>query len=151
MLHHLNLLLVPLIILLFTVVYYFKNRNLYNEDLLLVNPISLLIVVLSITVIIRNYASAAKQKRKSIGAAPLASERPFKTIAVYFVTTVLYLISIYYIGMAVSTFLFLLAGMYILEVRNKKELFLVGLCVSACLYFIFSYFLKVNLPEGIFF
>jgi len=151
MAHHLNLLLVPSIILIFTAVYYFKNLNLYSEDLLLVNPISLLIVILSITVIVRNYVCSAKKEKESCGTAPLTSERPLKTIAIYFITTMFYMISINYIGMATATFLFLIIGMYILGVRSKKVLILAGLCVSVILYLFFSYFLKVSLPEGIFF
>jgi len=66
------------------------------------------------------------------------------------VIALIYLFIMQYIGFYIATLLFLFVTMKYLGQKNNIVTALISLCVGSIIYGIFSMFLKIPLPEGIF-
>ena len=66
------------------------------------------------------------------------------------VIALIYLFIMQYIGFYISTVMFLFVTMKYLGQKNNFYTLLISICVGSIIYGIFSTFLKIPLPEGIF-
>ncbi|WP_058486101.1 tripartite tricarboxylate transporter TctB family protein [Defluviitalea phaphyphila] len=73
----------------------------------------------------------------------------YKKIFIYIIMIGIYIFVIDKIGYIISTILFIIISLLFLKVRNKVVLILLPIITTALMYFLFTKFLMVILPSGI--
>lgn len=67
------------------------------------------------------------------------------------ITTIGFIYIIPRLGFFISTFLFMVTGMYILGIRDSKKFILAPIIIVIFIYIVFKMILNLPLPQGIFF
>jgi sterol desaturase/sphingolipid hydroxylase (fatty acid hydroxylase superfamily) len=103
--------------------------------------LAIILVFLALALILQN-------RKKGEVPAPFWPERtwlrPILGVAIF----LLYAFSLGYLGFILTTFLFLVVWMWVIERVRWLTIMTLALGVTAVIYFIFEYFLEVPLPAG---
>ncbi len=114
-------------------------------------PRLLCVVLVGICAIsaINTYAKkvSAKEKQQSISTAL----KNHKTPILFFIMIGLYIFALTHIGFFVSSCIFVLSSMYLLNYRNKLVMFIWSPMLCAIIWLIFGMFLNVPMPQGMLF
>jgi putative tricarboxylic transport membrane protein len=105
--------------------------------------LALILILLSLALILQNRARGGASK-------PFWAERTWLRPLLGIVIFTLYAFFLGYIGFILTTFLFLIIWMWVIERIRWVTLLSISVGVTAVLYFIFEYFLEVPLPTGFF-
>ncbi len=105
--------------------------------------LALILILLSLALILQSRAKGGTPK-------PFWAERAWLRPLLGIVIFTLYAFSLGYIGFILTTFLFLIIWMWVIERIRWKTILSISVGVTAVLYFIFEYFLEVPLPTGFF-
>lgn len=143
-------LILPLLFLVFTLLYFRETHHLLSSDaMLLVRFILLGVLLLSGILIARQITFSTAG---SSGGRGEETPAPFsdhtKKIAWFIVLTTLSLLLLRYVGYVITFVVYSILMMYILGVRDKKWLVFVPLVLLSFLYFLFQIWLTVPLPKG---
>ena len=105
--------------------------------------LALILILLSFSLILQNRAKGGSYK-------PFWAERAWLRPLLGIVIFNLYAFFLGYIGFILTTFLFLIIWMWVIERIRWLTITSISIGVTAVLYFIFEYFLEVPLPTGFF-
>jgi putative tricarboxylic transport membrane protein len=105
--------------------------------------LALVLVILSLALILRSRTKGGTSK-------PFWAERTWLRPLLGVIIFILYAFFLGYIGFILTTFLFLIIWMWVIERIRWVTILSISVGVTAVLYFIFEYFLEVPLPTGFF-
>jgi len=106
--------------------------------------LSAMLALASIALIVQALRGKALKDLESI------DKRGFIRATITLVIALIYLFIMQYIGFYIATVIFLFATMKYLGQKNNLMTLFISICVGSIIYGIFSLFLKIPLPEGIF-
>jgi putative tricarboxylic transport membrane protein len=109
--------------------------------------IAFLLIGFSILLLIRSFSSLLTRKEKNDKRLTLGTPVVFY----FFSVNIVYIFSIYFMGLHLANVLYLLGSLYLLGQKNIVIGFLYSLSIVALLYLVFVGFLHVPVPKGIFF
>ena len=132
--------IVPLVIAVATAVFFLGVRGAEPIDLVFINPLILFISILLAIVLFKIV------RNPSLKLADVVDKKPVRSSALFIGLMLLLLIGLGWIGFFVSLFLFQVAGMWILGVREKKLLLIVPLGVLVGVYLVFIQLLGLHFP-----
>jgi len=89
-----------------------------------------------------------QSRKKEGGSVPFWPERTWLRPLLGAVIFLLYALSLGYLGFILTTFLFLVVWMWVVERIRWSTIITISVAVTAVLYLIFEYFLEVPLPTG---
>ena len=105
--------------------------------------LALVLVILSLALILRSRTKGGSSK-------PFWAERTWLRPLLGVIIFILYAFFLGYIGFILTTFLFLIFWMWVIERIRWVTILSISVGVTTVLYFIFEYFLEVPLPTGFF-
>jgi len=105
--------------------------------------LALILILLSLALILENRTKDGSSK-------PFWVERTWLRPLLGVIIFTLYAFFLGYIGFILTTFLFLVIWMWVIERIRWVTILSISVGVTAVLYFIFEYFLEVPLPTGFF-
>ena len=105
--------------------------------------LALILILLSLALILENRTKGGSSK-------PFWAERTWLRPLLGVIIFILYAFFLGYIGFILTTFLFLVIWMWVIERIRWVTILSISVGVTAVLYFIFEYFLEVPLPTGFF-
>ena len=105
--------------------------------------LALILILLSLALILENRTKGGPSK-------PFWPERTWLRPLLGVIIFTLYAFFLGYIGFILTTFLFLVIWMWVIERIRWVTILSISVGVTAVLYFIFEYFLEVPLPTGFF-
>jgi putative tricarboxylic transport membrane protein len=105
--------------------------------------LALVLVILSLALILHGRTKGGSSK-------PFWAERTWLRPLLGVIIFILYAFFLGYIGFILTTFLFLIIWMWVIERIRWVTILSISVGVTAVLYFIFEYFLEVPLPTGFF-
>jgi putative tricarboxylic transport membrane protein len=109
--------------------------------------IAFLLIGFSFLLLIRSFSSLLTRKEKNDKRLTLGTPVVFY----FFSVNIVYIFSIYFIGLHLANVLYLSGSLYLLGQKNIVIGFLYSLSIVAFLYLVFVGFLHVPVPKGIFF
>lgn len=108
-------------------------------------------IILGIVLIIKSYFSLKKEKEtgdSSVG----FSYRKFFIVAVTLMGTLIYVMSLDYLGYIIATSAFIMIFSFLFDSSTKKWLYpVVGVAITLVIYLLFSTALHIPLPQGLLF
>ena len=133
--------IVPVIMLIFVLMYAFSAYNLSKESLAFPGPF---LIVLFITCIY-SIAKCCILRTSVENCSALMSSK----IVVFILSVGLFISTISYLGIYIAIPLFLVVSMLILGVRNYRLLIFVPVLITAMIHYLFVEFLKRPLSAGV--
>jgi hypothetical protein len=132
--------IVPLVIAVGTAVFFFDVRGAEPIDLVFIDPLIFFIATLLAIVLFKIV------RNPSIKLADVVANKTMRSSILFIGLMLLLLIGLGWIGFFVSLFLFQVAAMWILGVREKISLLAVPLCVLVSVYLVFNQLLGLRFP-----
>ena len=105
--------------------------------------LALVLIILSLVLILQ-------RRTKGVSSNPFWAERAWLRPLLGVIIFILYAFFLGYIGFILTTFLFLIIWLWVIERIRWVTIFSISVGVTAVLYLIFEYFLEVPLPTGFF-
>lgn len=128
----------PLVFLVFGIWIRVSTLSMTKRDSVFPNLVAYMVIVISIIDLVSVYRKSEHKNRfQGINAPKL-----FQSLAAMF----LYVILLKKIGFVIDTLLLSAFTMWVLDYRNYKRLPLISVLITAAVFVIFYYFLKVPLP-----
>lgn len=141
---------------------FFKNKEIYSILFIYIVSISffkqsinmkadagLFPKLLSIIIFILNTLYLFNALKKKVKLDKLKEEISIKKFYKMLLLSILYIILIKIIGFILSSFIFLIISMKILEVKNNKIVIFISIITTLTIYICFSIFLNVPMPTGL--
>lgn len=148
-----NRLSVPVLLLVFILTYYFEVRDIPSSELILIQPVTIIMIILTFTVIfieVKNWRKIDFSSESPVGEEnPDVHAKLTRKLAIYITSIALYLIMLNYIGFIISSLIFVPSLLYLLGTKSMKLNIAIGFGVTVFVYLLFDVWLGINLPEGI--
>lgn len=141
----------PMIVFIFTVVFYFSSRGLREESVMYPHIIMWLIgifLVINISITVWQWSRKVKAKADP-EANPIWVDKFTKGL-VTFLATIAYILIMPRVGFSVTTLAYMLGVTYYLGARRWHTIVVVGV-IFVLLYGAFILWLRVPLPQGVLF
>lgn len=136
--------IIPSAILLWSLMYIVETRGHSARDVLLIRPVVLL---LGITYLIILYNECFLKKiNNSVDNITYISSKEIKILLLM----IFYILVIQYLGFVITSFISMLAMLYVLEVKKIQHLLIFSSVSTLVLYVAFKVILMVPLPSGLF-
>lgn len=132
--------LVPLVIAVGTAVFFFDVRDAEQIDLVFIEPLVVFIVILLAIALFNIVRNSSRKSADDV------DKKPSRSSVLFIGLMLLLLIGLGWIGFFVSLFLFQVAGMWMLGVREKVSLLAVPLGVLVGIYLVFMQLLGLHFP-----
>ncbi|OGP89028.1 MAG: hypothetical protein A2156_05120 [Deltaproteobacteria bacterium RBG_16_48_10] len=145
----------PLVTLIFATAYYLEARHLSSAALLFAKSLIYLSWIFGLYCLLKEGLKiekikyAGQEKRVHLEEMPATIYKRNRSLWLA-VSILCYLILFGYIGFIITSLLFMVITMFLLGVRKILLLTVVPLSVVGFVYFLFSWWLLVPLPQGIF-
>lgn len=134
---------IPTIVLLWSIMYVVETSAYSNRDVLLIRPLFVLIAITYLIILFKEYIqSRIKDSRENVA---FISAKEMKILLLM----ITYIFVIKYLGFVLTSFLSMLAMLYILEVRKIQHLLIFSSVSTVVLYIAFKVVLMVPLPSGL--
>jgi len=139
----------PIVIYIYMITYFIEARNIGGWADILVNPVFYVATFCFIIIIINEIRSTFRGDPENDQRRVVSADWPVIRKQIFFIIgLILYLLLMPTIGFIVSTILFLLVLLYILETRNVFVLLGIPVGMSLVIFYIFTVYLRVRLPSG---
>ena len=126
-----------------SIIFFIIAQNMKGDAGLFPKLLSGLIFILNsiqlFFIIVKNTLSSKSKEDLSI-----------KKLIIIMLLCSLYVLLLKYLGFIISSILFLISSVFLLEVENKKLGIFIGICTVIVIYICFGIFLRVQIPVGIF-
>lgn len=143
MLALLKRMIIPTMILFWSAMYVIETRLHSNRDVLLIRPLFLIILVTYLIIFFKEFMH---RKDKTDTKLVFVSNKEMKIL----ILMISYIFIVKYLGFILTSFLSMLAMLYVLEVRRVSKLLAFSVVSTLILYVAFKVILMVPLPSGIF-
>lgn len=140
---------------------FFKNKEVYSITFIYIVAITffkqsmnmradagLFPKFLSISIIILNSLYLISIIKERIKIEKVKEEMSVKKFYIMLIISILYIIFIKLIGFILSSLIFLIISMKLLEVKNNKKIILISISTVLIIYICFAIFLNVPMPTG---
>jgi len=140
-----NRIIMGIIILIFSIVYYFLGINYPQQARIFPNVLTILLLIFSIIMILQglNIISSPKQLKSGI------NKREIVFLIGIAVALILYVILMNIVGFIPITIIYLISGMWYLGYREWWKNILISVLGVIFIYYIFTQIMYVPLPSGI--
>lgn len=135
--------IVPLIMLVFTIAYYVSARNLSSKSLAFPRIFLAILFMTSVYSIIKDIKVLTPEEAEE-QANPLFT----KKIILYFLAMLAFVLLLPIIGIYIAIPTFLIITMLALGLRNIKVLIMIPICVTVLIHLLFVVLLSTPLPVG---
>lgn len=134
---------IPTVVLLWSIMYVVETSSNSNRDVLLIRPLAILIAITYLIIFFKEYIHS--KIRDSSENMPFISTKEIKILLLM----IIYIFVIKYLGFVLTSFLSMLAMLYILDVRKIRHLLIFSSVSTVILYIAFKVILMVPLPSGL--
>lgn len=134
--------IIPTMILLWSLMYVIETRSHSHRDVLLVRPLFILIGITYLIIFLKEFFC---KKNVCSNDVAFISAKEIKIL----ILMITYIFAIKYLGFILTSFLSMLVMLYILDVKKISSLVIFSFLSTAVLYFAFEVILMVPLPSGI--
>ncbi len=136
--------IIPSAILLWSLMYILETRGHSARDVLLIRPVVLLLGTTYLIILYKEYFF--KKNDNSEDKTAYISSKEIKILLLM----IFYILIIQYLGFVITSFISMLAMLYVLEVKKIQHLLMFSSVSTLILYVAFKVVLMVPLPSGLF-
>lgn len=136
--------LVPILILLYSALYYSDCRNLSPHALALPRFLIGVIIICSIVLLRQNIRVVSKTTNEDVEKKPFL---PVKAM-IFMLMVIGVIIAMPYLGFYVTVFCFLCLSMFVLGEKSIFKIIAITIALEIFVYLIFGLWLKISLPNG---
>ena len=135
--------IVPLLMLAFTVAYYAQSYQLSKNSLAFPSVFLIILLITSVYSIIKSITIVTPEVEEREDSALVT-----KKVVLYFLMLALFVFALPYIGVYIAIPAFLVITMLLLNVRNIKTLIIIPVAVTVAIHLVFVVLLSTRLPTG---